>query len=66
MHLLAISSFISSFRSGSGKEIFNNGQKKRIKNGFKDAWEINETAEVKIQAIIDGITKFYTFTFNVN
>ena len=66
LHLLDISSFISSFRSGSGKEIFNNGQKKRIKNGFKDAWEINETAEVKIQAIVDGITKFYTFTFNVN
>jgi len=65
LHLLAISSFIKSFRSGT-KEIFNNGATKQIKDAFKDAWDINDTIEIKIQAIVDGVTKFYIFTFNIN
>ena len=65
LHLIAITSFIKSFKSGS-KDIFNNGATKQIKDAFKDAWDTNDTIELKLQAIVDGITKFYTFTFEVN
>ena len=65
LHLTSISSFIKSFKSGK-KDIFNNGATKQIKDAFKEAWETNEKVELKIQAIVDGVTKFYIFTFEVN
>ena len=64
-HLIAITSFIKSFKSGS-KDIFNNGATKQIKDAFKAAWETNDIIELKLQAIVNRITKFYIFTFEVN
>lgn len=66
LHLMSITSFIKSFRDAKGKDIFNNGATKQIKEGFKEAWELNDTVDLKIQAIVDGVTKFYIFTFTVD
>lgn len=66
LHLLSISSFINSFRSGNGKAIFNNGATKQIKDAFLDSWDANEELQLRISAIVNGITKFYNFIFTIN
>lgn len=65
LHLIKVNSFIDSFKSDK-KHIFNNGAKKQIKDAFNDAWDANETIELTIQTMVNGVTKFYIFTFNVN
>ena len=65
LHLTKIMSFIKSFKSGKD-QIFNNGATKQIKNAFYDAWELDELLELVVNAKVDGVTKFYNFTFTVN
>lgn len=66
MHLLAINSFIKSFKSGNNKDIFNSAATKQIRDTFKEAWELNETVELEISSIVDGVTKYYKFIIDVN
>lgn len=63
---LRVLQFISAFKSGSGKEIFNKGKTKEIRDGFYDAWEYNESIELNISAIVDKITKRYIFNIVVD
>lgn len=66
LHLTKINSFIKSYKHGNGEQIFNTGITKQIKDAFNDAWDDNEEIILSIQAKVDGITKFYTFTFKVD
>ena len=65
LHLIKIMSFIKSFKSGKD-QIFNNGATKQIKDAFYEAWELDDPLELLVNAKVDGITKFYNFTFTVN
>lgn len=65
LHLIKIMSFIKSFKSGKN-QIFNNGATKQIKDAFYEAWELDDPLELLVNAKVDGITKFYNFTFTVN
>jgi hypothetical protein len=66
LHLIAISSFISSFKYGNGKAIFNNGATKQIKDAFKETWETGDILTLEIKAKVETITKIYIFTFTAN
>lgn len=65
LHLIKIMSFIKSFKSGKD-QIFNNGATKQIKDAFYEAWELDDPLELIVNAKVDGVTKFYNFTFTVN
>ncbi len=65
LHLIKIMSFIKSFKSGKD-QIFNNGATKQIKDAFYEAWELDDPLELIVNAKVDGVTKFYNFTFTAN
>ena len=65
LHLIKIMSFIKQFKSGKN-QIFNNGATKQIKDAFYEAWELDDPLELLVNAKVDGVTKFYNFTFTVN
>lgn len=65
LHLIKIMSFIKSFKSGKD-QIFNNGATKQIKDAFYEAWELDDLVELVVNTKVDGVTKFYNFTFTVN
>ena len=65
LHLIKIMSFIKQFKSGKN-QIFNNGVTKQIKDAFYEAWELDDPLELLVNAKVDGVTKFYNFTFTVN
>ena len=65
LHLIKIMSFIKQFKSGKN-QIFNNGATKQIKDAFYEAWELDDPLELLVNAKVDGVTKFYNFTFTIN
>ena len=65
LHLTQIMTFIKSYKSGKN-QIFNNGAAKQIKDAFYEAWELDDPLELVVNAKVDGVTKFYNFTFTVN